>query len=182
LLVEVAVTPTAHRPPPGMAVMAAKPLSDPAAKLGLGTTDQMPLMPCNTSGSWLSVAELLRHDPATQVSAESFCAAISALAARQVRQNWNVVWPLMSKGANLLVVICLALTVAASERNIRAGAIDLGSSWSQSGPSGSLWCAATASAPASCHSSARTIWPFTSHATPKAAMATASGMKMLIFL
>jgi len=49
--------------------------------------------------------------------------AISALAARQVRQNWNVVWPLMSKGANLLVVICLALTVAASERNIRAGAI-----------------------------------------------------------
>jgi hypothetical protein len=24
--------------------------------------------------------------------------AISALAARQVRQNWNLIWPLMSKG------------------------------------------------------------------------------------
>jgi hypothetical protein len=52
--------------------------------------------------------------------------AISALAACQVRQNWNFVWPLMGKGANLLVVICLALTIAASERNIRDGVIDLG--------------------------------------------------------
>ena len=49
------MTPTAHRPPPGMAVIAAKPLSDPAVKLGLGTKDHTPLIPCNTSGSWLSV-------------------------------------------------------------------------------------------------------------------------------
>jgi hypothetical protein len=46
--------------------MAAKPLSDPAARLGLGTKDHTPLLPCSMSGSWLPVVGSMSQ-PTVQV-------------------------------------------------------------------------------------------------------------------
>src|SRR5579872_5899303 len=48
-----AVMPTAHRPPPGTAVMPARPFS-PLPGFGLGTIDQVPFTPCVVNVRWLS--------------------------------------------------------------------------------------------------------------------------------
>src|SRR5215467_641656 len=47
--------------PPGMEVMAAKPLSDPAAKPGLETRDHTLLIPCRMRGSWFPLVVLISH-------------------------------------------------------------------------------------------------------------------------
>jgi len=46
------VTPTAQRPPPGMAVTAEKPVS-PVPGLGLGSMDHWPFTPCSIRVRWL---------------------------------------------------------------------------------------------------------------------------------
>src|SRR5215469_13572286 len=66
LLFAVAAPPTAHIPPPGTVVIAAKPLSPPVDGLGTETTENVPWTPCRTRGSWLPVAGLMAQ-PTTHV-------------------------------------------------------------------------------------------------------------------
>jgi hypothetical protein len=58
--------PTAHRPPPGIAEMPAKPLSPFGPGFGLETTDHWPPTPCSAIVSWLPVFGSMYH-PAAQV-------------------------------------------------------------------------------------------------------------------
>jgi hypothetical protein len=51
LLFDVAVPPTAHIPPPGTVVIAAKPVSPPFEGFGTETSENTPFTPCSTSGS-----------------------------------------------------------------------------------------------------------------------------------
>src|SRR5215467_13506210 len=56
--------PTAHNPPPGIAVMPAMPLS-PLPGLGLGVIDQLPPTPCSISVWWSPLASM--YQPPAQV-------------------------------------------------------------------------------------------------------------------
>src|SRR5260221_4742858 len=67
------VTPTAQRPPPGMAVTAEKPVA-PVPGLGLGSMDHWPFTPCSIRVRWLPDDESMYQptaegDPSAAVAA-----------------------------------------------------------------------------------------------------------------
>src|SRR5215469_2013639 len=84
-----AVTPTAHIPPPGIAVMAAKPVSEPLPRVGLETSDHTPFLPCRTSGSWLP-DDVLMSQPTAQV--EPSAAVVTANKSFSPVPAFGVVW------------------------------------------------------------------------------------------
>jgi hypothetical protein len=76
--------------------MAARPLSDPGARLGVVTRDHVPLIPCSTSWSWLPL-EVSMSEPTAHV--EPSAAVAEAKGSFSLVPAFGLVWMDRALGA-----------------------------------------------------------------------------------